>query len=139
MSQQSGEISSVPLTFEEVIASMRERIAAADDNLIMEAAGVAQALDDLRKALGAVECGLANREFEKAAALGYGSVSSGYVFLQRTLGGLQAAYDDKCSIVSEVAAQMGCAYEEALPHVNVCMESSYVETTPPVVFRYSST
>jgi hypothetical protein len=124
MSQQLGEISRVPLTFKEVIASMREKIAAADENLIMEAAGVAQALDDLLKALAAVECGLANKEFERVAALGYGSVSSGYVFLQRTLGGLQAAYDDKYSIVSEVVAQMGCAYEEALPHANTRMESS---------------
>lgn len=124
MTKQSGEINGVTLTFEEVIAAMREKIAAADDNLIMEAAGVTQALDDLRKALAAVEDGLANREFEKAAALGYSSVSSGYVFLQRTLGGLQVAQNDKCSIVSEVAAQMGCAYEEALPHVNACMESA---------------
>jgi hypothetical protein len=124
MSQQSGEASNVPLTFDEVIASMRERIAAADDNLIMEAAGVTHALDDLRKALAEVEGNLADREFEKAAKLGYSSVSSGYVFLQRTLGGLQVAYNDKCSIVSEVSAQMGCAYEEALPHVNACMESS---------------
>ena len=124
MSQQPGEISRVPLTFDEVISSMREKIAAADKNLIMEAAGVTQALDDLRKALAAVECGLANREFDKAASLGYSSVSSGYVFLQRTLGGLQVAYNDKCSLVSEVAAQMGCAYEEALPHVNTRMESS---------------
>jgi hypothetical protein len=124
MSQQSGENRDAPLTLEEAIAVMREKIAAADENLMMETVGVTQALDDLRKALAEVEGDLADREFEKAAELGYSSVSSGYVFLQRTLGGLQVAYNDKCSIVSEVAAQMGCAYEEALPYVNACMESS---------------
>jgi hypothetical protein len=121
---KSDEASNIPLTFEQVIAPMREKIIAVDDNLMMETVGVAQALDDLRKALVAVDDCLANRDFEKAAALGYSSVSSGYVFLQRTLGGLQVAYDDKCAMVSDIAVKMGCAYEEALPHVNACMESS---------------
>lgn len=86
MTEKPDAASTAPLAFEQVIAPMREKIAAVDDNLIMELAGVAQALDELRKALTAVDDCLAKRDFDKAAALGYSSVSSGFVFLQRTLG-----------------------------------------------------
>ena len=42
---KSDEASNVLLTFEQVIAPMREKIIAVDDNLMMETVGVAQALD----------------------------------------------------------------------------------------------
>jgi hypothetical protein len=45
----------------------------------------------LRKALGELSASLDRREFEKASAIGYGAVASEFIFLQRTLGGLQGA------------------------------------------------
>jgi hypothetical protein len=111
-------------TAESIISSVREQIAAVDEKTIMAVAGVAQALDELRKALVEVDACLGGRDLEKAAALGYGSVSSGFIFLQRTLGELNSVCSDKDVIVGEVAVKLGCAYEEALPHVNAVMESS---------------
>jgi hypothetical protein len=111
-------------TAESIIPSMRAQIAAVDENTIMAVVGVAQALDELRKALGEVDACLDSRDLEKASALGYGSVSSGFIFLQRTLGELNRLCSDKSAIVGEVAVKLGCAYEEALPHVDAVMESS---------------
>lgn len=47
------------------------------------------------------------------------------MFLQRTLGGLQTLSFKKEAVVTEVARQLGCAYEEALPHVNEVMVSAH--------------
>lgn len=112
-------------TVEQIISSMRERIDAVDQDLMMDVVGVAQALDELRKALDEVNGCLDRRDFDKAADLGYSSVSSGFIFLQRTLGALKGQNDQKSIVVSEVAAQLGCAYEEALPHVDAAMESAH--------------
>jgi hypothetical protein len=114
---------------EQVIGSMRERIDAIDEALIMEVVGVAQALDELRKALDEVDACLDSRDFEKAADLGYRSVSSGFIFLQRTLGALKSQNDQKSVVVSEVAVKLVCAYEEALPHVDAAMQSAHPRKT----------
>lgn len=116
-------------TVEQIIDSMRERIDAVEENLVMGVAGVSQAIDELRKALVEVDTCLDSRDFEQAAALGYRSVSSGFIFLQRTLGALQSSYDQKSEIVSEIAGNLGCAYEEALPHVDAVMQSAHPRKT----------
>jgi hypothetical protein len=95
-----------------------------DGKTIMAAAGVTQALDELRNALVEVGACLGSRDFEKASALGYDSVSSGFIFLQRTLGELNNLCMNKDEIVGVVAVKLGCAYEEALPHVDAVMESA---------------
>ncbi len=46
---------------------------------------------------------LDKRNFDKASSLGYNEVSSAFVFLQRTLGGLQSAQLKKEELISEVA------------------------------------
>lgn len=114
---------------EQVIGSMRKRIDAIDEALIMEVVGVAQALDELRKALDEVDACLDSRDFEEAADLGYRSVSSGFIFLQRTLGALKSQNDQKSVVVSEVAVKLVCAYEEALPHVEAAMQSAHPRKT----------
>jgi hypothetical protein len=118
------EVTTMPDNFAQIIATMQENIDAVDDEIIMGVVGVAQALDELRKALKEVDASLDSRNFEDAAALGYRSVSSGYIFLQRTLGGLQSAVHRKQSLVSEVAMKAACAYEDALPHVDAVMKSA---------------
>ena len=109
---------------EATISSRRNEIAAVDDELVHDAVGVTQAIDDMRRALSEVESCLSRRQFEKAADIGYGSVSSSFVFLQRTLGGLHERCVDKTRIVQEIAATLGCSYEEALPHVDALMKST---------------
>jgi hypothetical protein len=86
--------------------------------------GVAQAIDDLRKALNEVETCIDRRQFEAAADVGYDSVASGFVFLQRTLGGLHERCMDKTKIVQGIAVALDCSYEEAAPHVDAVMKSA---------------
>jgi hypothetical protein len=119
----------MPHEVKQMIDAMRERIDAVDQDLMMDIVGVSQALDELRKALDEVNSCLCSREFERAAALGYSSVSSGFVFLQRTLGALQDGQIQKSEIVSEIAGQLGCAYEEVLPHVDAVMSSAHPRQT----------
>ena len=109
---------------EAIIASRRTEIARVDEDMIHDVVGVAQAVDDLRKALDEVKSCIDRRQLEKAADVGCGSVSSGFVFLQRTLGGLHERCTDKARIVQDVAATLGCAYEDALPHVDAVMGSA---------------
>jgi hypothetical protein len=71
------------------VASRRKELAALDDQFFAEVVGVAQAIDALRAALKQVSSALDARQYEKASALGYEKVASEFVFLQRTLGGLQ--------------------------------------------------
>lgn len=88
-------------------------------------AGVAQAAGDLRKALDALDAldGLLDdRKFEKAAALGYRDIASAFIFLQRTLGGLQSADLDRDAFTSSIAAQLHCAVEDAEPHVSARLQ-----------------
>ena len=108
-----------------IIAAMRTEIAAVDDEFIGEVVGVSQAIGELRKALNKVSACLDSRDFYKASSLGYGPVAEMFVFLQRTLGGLQGHCVDKEKLVSEVAMKLGCAYEDALPHVDAVMKSPH--------------
>jgi len=114
---------------ESAIAEMSDEIKAVDNDLIMDVAGVAQALDLLRKALDKVDKCLENREFEKASSLGYSDVSSEFIFLQRTLGGLQDSYGQKQSLVSEIALKSGVGvYEEVEPFVDAVLDSSKIRS-----------
>ena len=62
-----------------------------------------QAIDALRTALKQIGAALDSRQFEKASAIGYGRVAEEFVFLQRTLGGLQGACLHKEKLVSDLA------------------------------------
>src|SRR5580692_7078926 len=108
-----------------VIESRYKDIGSLDDKTIGEVVGVAHALDDMRKALRELDACLDRREFEEAARLGYGSISSAYVFLQRTLGGLNDCSMQKQCIVQDVARELRCSYDEALPHVDAVMVSPH--------------
>lgn len=109
---------------EAVVTSMKERIAALDDETMAEVVGVAQALAEMQKAMAKVDACLHSRQYEKAASLGYTEVSSAFVFLQRTLGGLHHLSNDKAKIVTEIAAKLRRAYEEVLPCVDAIMQST---------------
>jgi hypothetical protein len=106
------------------IASKRTEIAALDDEFFGEVVGVAQAIDLLRRALSEVSACLDRREFEKASALGYGKLAQEFIFLQRTLGGLQGACMHKEKLVCDLAVELGCSYEDALPEVDALMKSA---------------
>ncbi|KIC35402.1 hypothetical protein RA27_22895 [Ruegeria sp. ANG-R] len=67
------------------------RLQALDDGIVGEVIGVAQAVGDLRKSLDDLDKLLDARKFEKASDLGYRDIGSNFIFLQRTLAGLQSA------------------------------------------------
>jgi hypothetical protein len=84
--------------------------------------GVSQALDELRKGLDKVEHCLDAREFFRASSLGYNEVASAFIFLQRTLGGLQSAADEKDTLIGEICVASGVGvYEEVAPYVKKVM------------------
>ena len=73
---------------DQIVAGHADKLNDANMALVIESAGVAQAVDTLRKALDKVEQCLNNRQYEEVANLGYRDVSSEYIFLQRTMGAL---------------------------------------------------
>ena len=79
--------------------------------LAIESAGVAQAVDAMRKALDKVEDCLNNRQYEAVANLGYEDVSSEFIFLQRTMGSLLAAAHDRQRFISDIAGESQLPYE----------------------------
>lgn len=113
---------------EAIITSMSGRLQEIDEELILEAAGVAQAMDQLRKALDELQEKLDARKYSEAAALGYGNIASEFIFLQRTLGALQEASDEKDHFISEIAGQTGQSFEEVLPVVVQRMQSLQPKT-----------
>lgn len=107
------------------VENSMERIKAIDENIIGECVGVSHALGDLRKALDKIALCLDERTYQEAASLGYSDVASAFIFLQRTLGGLQHAYNQKEQLVSEIALKSGVGvYEEVAPFVDDQLVSS---------------
>jgi hypothetical protein len=109
---------------ERLVAARRKELAALDDEFFAEVVGVAQAIDALRKALSKLSSALDARQYEKASELGYEAVASEFIFLQRTLGGLQGACLHKEGLVQRLAFELRCPYEDILPKVNARLASS---------------
>lgn len=100
-----------------ILTTRAAELESIDQSIMGEVVGVAQAIGDMRKALDALDGLLSERRFENAAALGYGEVASAFVFLQRTLGGLQSADLDREAFTSSIAEQLKCSFEDAEPQV----------------------
>ena len=114
---------------ERVVGARRTEIDALDMRFVGEGVGVAQALDGLHTALDEISVCLDRRDYRKAADLGYGRIAEMFVFLQRTLGALQDACSAKEALVSEVASELRCTYEDALPYVDAVLSTSRPLTT----------
>jgi hypothetical protein len=110
---------------ERLIASKREELLTLDDEFFGEVIGVAQAIVALRKALNEISASLDSRQFQKASDIGYGKAAQEFVFLQRTLGGLQSACLHKEKLVSDLAFALRWPYEEVLPRVDAHMQSAH--------------
>jgi hypothetical protein len=113
-----------PRRADRLIASKCKDLDALDDEFFGEVVGVAEAIAGLRKALNEISAALDERQFEKASAVGYGRVAEEFVFLQRTLGGLQGACLHKEKLVSDLAFALRCPYEDVLPKVDALMQSA---------------
>lgn len=80
--------------------------------------GVAEALARSHDSLNDIDQKLSDRQYHIASQLGYGDITSNFIFLQRTLGSLQTAYDDKTVLVSKIAGLTKKSYEEVEPFVD---------------------
>jgi len=109
---------------ERLVAARRKELAALDDEFFAEVVGVAQAIDALRKALSKLSSALDARQYQKASELGYEAVASEFIFLQRTLGGLQGACLHKEGFVQQLAFALRCPYEDVLPKVDALLASA---------------
>jgi len=115
-------------THDEEIASIIESRAAAietlDDDIMMETVGVEMALDELRESLDKVTAHLNDREFEKASSTGYNEMAHNFVYVQRTLAGIQSVEHQKHALISDIARLANTAYENVAPYVEKRMSSS---------------
>lgn len=95
-----------------------------DTDIMMETVGVAMALDKLRESLNKVETCMDEGEFEEASHIGYNEVAHNFVYVQRTLAGLQTAAQQKESLISDIAQETRSAYEDVAPYVEEKMQST---------------
>ncbi len=95
-----------------------------DTDIMMETVGVAMALDKLRESLDKLETCMDERAFEEASHLGYNEVAHNFVYVQRTLAGLQTAAQQKESLIGSIAQETLTAYEDVAPYVEEKMQSS---------------
>jgi hypothetical protein len=111
------------------VAAVSTAIETLDHDTMNAVVGVAQALGELTNAVAHVNASLGERKFQQAADLGYGSVSAGFIFLQRTLGELNSLEGRKAVIVQDLARSLDCSYEEIAPYVDAVMQS--MKPRPP--------
>jgi len=95
---------------------------------MMEVVGVTMALDELRKALDVLQAHLDERAFEEASQVGYQDVAHHFMYLQRTLAGLQAVTQQKTALISSLAQEANVAYENVAPYVEEKMQSALKKT-----------
>jgi hypothetical protein len=107
-----------------IIDGKSAEIETLDNNILMETVGVAMAIDKLRDSLDSIESHLNDREFEKASHVGYQEVAHNFVYVQRTLAGLQAAAHQKEALISNIAQEANTSYEDVAPYVNDKMQSA---------------
>jgi len=101
----------------EIIESFADRLDEARFVLVIDSAGVAQAIDALRKALDKTEQCLKEEKYEEVASLGYSDVSSEFIFLQRTMGAINDKALRRSSVISDICLEAKLAYEVVEPHV----------------------
>jgi hypothetical protein len=102
-----------------------------DNNILMETVGVVMAIDKLRESLDKVESHLDDREFEKASHVGYQDVAHNFVYVQRTLAGLQTAVYQKEALISNIAQEANTAYEDVVPYVDHKMQTAVKKSVSP--------
>jgi hypothetical protein len=113
--------------------NLSSKLKEVSDNIIGDVIGLSQAMDLLRKDLEQLSAQLDARRYEQAAQMGYESLSSNFVFLQRCLGGIQAACADRDSVIQEMAGLCQTSFEEEKPEVYAAMEAMQLNPDKPHV------
>lgn len=64
------------------------------------------------------------REFEKPFHVGYQEVAHNFVYVQRTLAGLQTAAHQKEAFISDITQEANATYEDVAPYVEKKMQTA---------------
>ncbi|MEM7782153.1 MAG: hypothetical protein AAF939_13190 [Planctomycetota bacterium] len=120
MAKSDGTVDEVRLR--KIIESFAESLDEVQLQLVIQSAGVAQAIDALRKALDKTERCLRGGKYEEVANLGYRDVSSEFIFLQRTMGAINEDAMQRSSVISDICREAKLAYEVVEPHVMKWLE-----------------
>lgn len=94
-------------TIKAIVVRKKEYIQKIIDESLGAVVGSAQAVDGLRKALDKVEQCIDLHEFDKASALGYGDISSEFIFLQRVLGSINDISTARQRLIQNIAIEIG--------------------------------
>jgi|APLak6261673822_1056097.scaffolds.fasta_scaffold15522_2 predicted O-linked N-acetylglucosamine transferase (SPINDLY family) len=114
-----------------IVDKQSDAIEALDNDMMMETVGVSMALDELRKSINLIEAHLNEREFEKASQAGYHELANSFIYVQRTLAGIQTNVHRKESLISGIALMVKTAYEDVAPFVEKKMQSSVKRPVNP--------
>ena len=106
-----------------LISDMSNRIESVNENLLLSGAAVRQAISSFKDTLEQLESLIDKDDISGAAKLGYETISSDYVFLQRLLGSAQEADLEKVQIIQDLASQSTGVYEEAASHIEKIIKS----------------
>jgi len=109
---------------EQAIKARRNEIASVDWDLINDEVGVLQAESQLRAALDQVLERLKAKDYQGVGQLGYGEVASGFIFLQRVMGGMQMNGLRRSSTISDIAGDVGLTYEQVAPFAEAAFEEA---------------
>jgi len=114
---------------QKAIENAKDKINNVDMSIVGQSIGISQAIDELRCGLDKIDECLHQREYEEASNIGYREIASSFVFLQRTLGGIQDVMGDKDKLVTEIAIKSGVGvYEEVAPFVDAALDSMKILT-----------
>ncbi len=114
---------SEPLSEEQanaIKASISKRAIELEDaylNVLIQSVPVLTIADALKKSIDEIASSIKSDQFELAADLGYGDLSSNFVWMQRTLGSVNDAAMQCSEAISEVAGDCGLAHEQVKPLV----------------------
>lgn len=120
MSKSDGAVDEARLR--EIIESFADQLDEVQLQLVIESAGVAQAIAALRKALDKTERCLRESDYAEVANLGYRDVSSEFIFLQRTMGAINDDAMKRSSVISDICCEAKLSFEVVEPHVMKWLE-----------------
>jgi len=109
---------------EQAMKARRNEIASVDWDLLNDEVGVLQAENQLRAALDKVLERLKEKDYQGVGQLGYGEVASGFIFLQRVMGGMQMNRLRRSSTISDIAGDAGLTYEQVAPFAEAAFKEA---------------
>jgi hypothetical protein len=86
-------------------------------NVLIQAGPVSQCADAMKKSINGILKTIQADQFEKAASLGYRDFAANFIWMQRSLGGMNDAAMRCSEVVSLVAMDCHMAFEQVYPFV----------------------